>query len=165
MAENEKKVEKSVSEKQHVTDAAHSADRKKWMTIAACVAIGAVIALLLCGIMGAVRHNSNGAGYGAMRGGMMRDGRGPGDNDGDGDRRGGMMMRGGYDSNTMVHGVVSAVSDTEMTVVGNGVAKKVALPSSTTYGANKPKVNDTVAVRGTTSGETFTATSVQIVNK
>lgn len=163
MAENEKKVEKTVSEKQHVTDAAQSADRKKWMTIAGFVAIGAVIALLLCGIVGAVRHNIDGAGYGTMRGGMMQDRRGPGDNDGD--RRGGMMMRGGYDSNTMVHGVVSAVSDTEMTVVGNGVAKKVALPSSTTYGANKPKVNDTVAVRGTTSGETFTATSVQVVNK
>lgn len=163
MAEKNEKVEVVEPTAQKTSTTTDVNDRRKWWLIGG-VALGVVLAFML-GMLAANARNMNYGRYGTP------------DFDGDRVARSGMMMHGGmqqdgkmrtgqgaYDSNTMVHGVVSAVSDSEMTIVGNGVSKKVTLTSSTTYGNNKPKVNDSVMARGTTSGETFTATSVQVVN-
>lgn len=158
------KVEKTEVVKTPVVHTNHTyqGNQRKWWLVGA-LGLGVVLAFML-GMLVAGAKYMNYSRYGAPsfdgdrdeRAGMMMEG-----------RRGGMMRGGvgGYDASTMAHGVVTAVSDSEMTVVGNGTSKKITLNSSTTYGTNKPKVNDSVMVRGTTSGETFTATSVQVVNK
>ena len=135
---------------------------RKWV-IGGGIALGVLVAFMLGAFISGARDMGMARFIGRDLDGD-RDGRPGMISDRGGMRSGGMMRGGSYDSNTMVHGVVSAVSDSEMTIVGNGVSKKVTLTSSTTYGNNKPKVNDSVMARGTTSGETFTATSVQVVN-
>ncbi len=164
MAEKNEKVEVAEPAVQKTITTYDANNRRKWWLIGG-VGLGVVLAFML-GMLAANARNMNHARYSVpgfdgervgkgstmMRGGMQHDDR----------MRGG---HGAYDSNTMVHGVVSAVSDSEMTIVGNGVSKKVTLTSSTTYGDSKPKLNDSVMARGTTSGETFTATSVQVVNR
>lgn len=159
MAENDKQTEKAMETHSHK----HDMHKKKFWLIGAGVLLGAFIVFLFAAAsmwFGPRMHTM-------QFGRDLDDGGRTSMVSGRGGMQGGGMMRGGYnyDSNTMVNGVATAVSDSEMTVIGNGVSKKVALNSSTTYGANKPKVNDSIAVRGTTSGDTFTATSVQVVNR
>lgn len=138
-------------------------DRKtfnKWLAGTALAA--AVVGLIVGAVVGSIRagHGRFGApdfdnDKSGRTGTMMR-----GD---DGPRSG--MMRGAVDASTMVHGTVTEVNETTMKVAGNGVVKTVTLNDKTTYGTKKPAVNDSVMVRGTTSGDTFTATSVQVVNR
>jgi len=77
---------------------------------------------------------------------------------------GGAFM-GGENSNTRVTGTVAAVNDTSLTVAGNGTKKVVTLNGATKYlNDTKPKVNDSILAIGSTSGETFTASSVRVTN-
>ena len=163
MAEKDKKTEKSVEQITNTKASKADSSRKaKLLLIGGGVVLGALIVLLV--VLAAVvikgaKYSDGDHGPHVMRshGGMKMD------RSGDGMR--GKKMRGGYDSNTMVHGTVTEVSDTEITVVGNGISKKVAVNASTTYGDKKPSANDSVMIRGTTSGDTFTATSVKVVNR
>lgn len=79
--------------------------------------------------------------------------------------RGGMMgNRYQMNDDDHVSGVVTALNGSVLTVAGNGATKKVMINDSTEYyGAAQPiKVNDSVRIMGTTSGETFTATRIMI---
>ncbi len=78
--------------------------------------------------------------------------------------RGGMQDETGMDSTDRIAGVVTAVNGDTITVAGNGKTSKVTVTSTTTYGgAAKPAVvNDSILAFGTTSGDTFTATSVRL---
>lgn len=90
-----------------------------------------------------------------LRGGMMNDGSGPGLS----------MSR---NSSTHIGGVVSAVNGDSLTVIGSGTTKTVKTNGDTLYNGakdgKKPAVNETVSISGTTSGDTFTAKSVRILN-
>jgi hypothetical protein len=77
--------------------------------------------------------------------------------------RGGMMNdRDDISDTTHVSGVVTSIDGSIITVAGNGSSKKVTINDKTEYfGAAQPvKVNDSVQIKGTTSGETFTATRI-----
>lgn len=138
-------------------------DRKtvnKWLAGTALAA--AVVGLIVGAVVGSIRADHGRFGgpdfdndRSGRSGRMLR---------GDDTPRGG-MMRGTVDASTMVHGTVTEVGDTTMQVAGNGTVKTVTLNDKTTYGTKKPAVNDSVMVRGTTSSDTFTATSVQVVNR
>ena len=72
------------------------------------------------------------------------------------------------DTNTVqMTGVVSAVSGDTITLIGNGTSTAVKTNDSTTYNtvAKKVSVNDSVIVSGVSSGGTFTANTVSIVNR
>lgn len=89
--------------------------------------------------------------------------------------RGAMKMRGGMggvpgsgqfldNSQNKVHGTVTSVNGDTFTVAGNGATTQVKTSSSTSYvGGNQVKVNDSVGVAGTLSGDTIQATKI-IVN-
>ena len=124
-----------------------------------------VTVCVLMMIAGAMRHfwqqraltNSNfGPGMGRMIDRFDRDGRGG--------AFGGGMMGGTTNNSTMVSGVVTAIDGATLTVAGNGTTKAVTTNDTTEYfGAAQPvKVNDSVRITGTTSGDAFTATRVMI---
>lgn len=77
---------------------------------------------------------------------------------------GGIMGDNLASDSTRVTGVVTAIDGTTLTVAGGGVTKKVTTNDSTSYfGAAQPvKVNDTVMITGTTSGDTFAAGRIVI---
>ncbi|HKX73425.1 MAG TPA: hypothetical protein VJM32_05395 [Candidatus Saccharimonadales bacterium] len=64
-------------------------------------------------------------------------------------------------------GVVTQVNGDTFTIAGNGTTKTIKTNGSTTYNVttNKVKVNDSVIVKGSKSGDTFTATGVSILNR
>ena len=81
------------------------------------------------------------------------------------------MARGGMKGNrdrtndgAHIRGLVTALNGSVLTIAGNGTTKKVTINDSTEYyGAAQPvKVNDSVRIMGTTSGDTFTATRIVI---
>ena len=77
------------------------------------------------------------------------------------------MIFGGGMANTANHvqGTVTAVGDGTITVAGSGKSKTVAVNDKTVYRADKkPAVNDTVLIFGSTSGETFTAKNITVMN-
>ena len=95
------------------------------------------------------RYDNNHMGFntvrsdrGGMRGGMMHD-----DND-----------------NSRITGVITAIDGSTLTVAGEGTTKKVTTNDSTEYyGAAQPvKVNDTVRIMGSTTGDSFSASKVMI---
>ncbi|MBU6389828.1 hypothetical protein KGQ71_04935 [Patescibacteria group bacterium] len=89
-----------------------------------------------------------------------------------------VMMRGYYGGQTYVRhmgfgagnenqqqlsGVVTAVNGNGFTIAGGGSSNTVQTNSSTQYyESQKPVVNDTVSVYGTTNNGTFTATEVVV---
>jgi hypothetical protein len=83
-----------------------------------------------------------------------------------GGRRHGLMAIGGNnlaDGQNRTTGVVTAVNGSSFTLAGHGSTTNVTTNSSTQYqGGNTVKQNDTVAVFGTTSNNTLTATQVII---
>jgi hypothetical protein len=87
------------------------------------------------------------------------------DREGRGGAFGGGMMGGTTNNSTMVSGVITAIDGATLTVAGNGTTKAVITNDDTTeyFGAAQPvKVNDSVRITGTTSGDAFTATRVMI---
>lgn len=66
----------------------------------------------------------------------------------------------------VTRGVVTAVSDSSITVAGYGESQKIALNSDTDYTSDeKPAVNDTVIVKSTKADDgTLTASVVRIFN-
>jgi hypothetical protein len=66
---------------------------------------------------------------------------------------------------TQTQGVVTQVNSDNIVVAGGGKTQKITTNSSTTYvGDTKPAVNDTVVVVGTKSGDTITATQIEVFN-
>jgi hypothetical protein len=66
-------------------------------------------------------------------------------------------------SGSEVQGVITAIDGNKLTVAGNGTTSTVYTSSSTQYiGGSNVVVNDTVDVSGTTSADTFTASSISI---
>lgn len=63
-----------------------------------------------------------------------------------------------------VSGVVTAIDGMKLTIAGYGASKIVEINDKTEYyGAAQPvKVNDTVMISGTSSGDTFTASRITI---
>jgi hypothetical protein len=62
-------------------------------------------------------------------------------------------------------GVVIAVNSNNIVIAGNGKQTTIQTNSSTTYANNqKPVVNDTVRVAGTTSSNTITATDIAVTD-
>jgi hypothetical protein len=163
MNETDKKpTEKAAAKATDAKMVLHEKDHKqKLLLIGGGVVLGALIVLLVVlvavGIKGAKDHDSRYSMRGMHERGSMMDRKSDGAH---GERK----HSRGYDSNTMVHGTVTEISDTSMVIIGNGVSKKITLNTSTTYGDKKPSVNDSVMAHGTTSGDTFTATSVRVVN-
>jgi hypothetical protein len=64
-------------------------------------------------------------------------------------------------------GVVTQVNGDTFTIAGNGTTKTIKTNGDTSYNvtANKVSVNDSVIVKGSKSGDTFTATGVSILNR
>ena len=121
--------------------------------------LGTVLVIFVLILLGAAAkrafmHNQTGSDRFERSGMAMMDGRGG---------RGHMMMDRMNDDNT-VSGVVTKIDGSTLTVAGNGATKQVTINASTEYyGAAKPvKVNDSVRIQGTTSGETFTADQIMI---
>ena len=73
-------------------------------------------------------------------------------------------MRKGYSATSnlqVLSGVVTAVTDTNFTLAGGGVSNVIQTNSTTQYLNNqKPAINDSVQVEGTTSNGALTATQV-----
>jgi len=66
---------------------------------------------------------------------------------------------------TQTQGVVTQVNSDNIIVAGGGKTQTIKTDSSTTYvGDTKPAVNDTVVVVGTKSGDTITATQIEVFN-
>lgn len=68
---------------------------------------------------------------------------------------------------TRLTGVVTQVSGDGFVIAGNGTTKTIKTTSSTTYStdAKSVKTNDTVMVKGTQNGDTFTASAVVVLNR
>ncbi len=66
---------------------------------------------------------------------------------------------------TQTQGVVTQVNSDNIVVAGGGKTQTITTNSSTTYvGDTKPAVNDTVVIVGTKSGDTITATQIEVFN-
>ena len=68
------------------------------------------------------------------------------------------------DNSTRISGVVTAIDGTKLTIAGYCTSKIAETNDKTQYyGAAQPvKVNDTVMITGTTSGDSFTASRITI---
>lgn len=138
---------------------------RTWWIIGGTLAGLAVIAMI-CGMVWGMTHRTafvDGRFDGPMMQSNFEDSR-----SGRGGMRGGGGMMGDRDTissdSTRVSGVVTAINGSTLTVAGNGTTKQVTTNDSTTYyGAAQPvKVNDSIMITGTTSGDTFTAGRIVI---
>ncbi len=67
---------------------------------------------------------------------------------------------------TYLTGVVVAVNSDNIVVAGNGKQTTIQTNSSTTYtNDDKPAVNDTVVIKGTTADNKTTATEIRVANR
>ena len=68
---------------------------------------------------------------------------------------------------TRLRGVVTEVSESQLTIAGNGTTKTINLNNATEYigKGDKPATNDSVMVIGTDKDGTFTAAKVRVVNR
>jgi hypothetical protein len=137
-------------------------NNRTWWIIGGALAVVAMI----CGMAWGMAHRTAFV-DGRFDGPMMQSNFSDSRFDRDGMRGGGGMM-GDRDAissdSTRVSGVVTAINGSTLTVAGNGTTKQVTTNDSTTYyGAAQPvKVNDSIMITGTTSGDTFTAGRIVI---
>lgn len=129
---------------------------RTWWIIGGVTAGLAVIGLICALAWGKAHHVSVGDGGFERRFGYDRR---------DPDRLERGMTRDSYASDSShVSGVVTAINGTSLTIAGNGTTRQITTTGTTTYyGAAQPvKVNDSVTISGTTSGDTFTANRIMI---